>query len=252
MRKLRMILLVFALIFAAQSVMTVQPVQAKTESQAKKKSGLKKEKGNYYYYKNGKKVKKKWLTVKKKKYYFTKNGAAATGWTKISGKAYYFNNKGVMQKSKTVDGIKLNKKGNASMKSANVQLKFAAIAVVSKQKTLQNCYKYVTKFTYLPRNYSITKKGWEVTYALNALNDKKGNCYSYATAFAMLARECGYDAKIVTGTMVKNGGKEQPHAWVEIDGKVYDPQSENNMKIDCYAKTYDQITAIVYTAQKRI
>lgn len=259
MKKIRIILLVFALLFVGQTVLsTTMPVQAAAAS--RKKSGLKKEKGKYYYYKKGKKVKKKWVTIKRKKYYFAKSGAAAIGWTKISGKAYYFNNRGVMVKNKTVAGIKLNRKGYASLKNQRVKLQFKVLETLKKQtrtrqskaQKLRSCYNYVSKFRYLPRRYSVAKKGWERTYALDALTNKKGNCYSYSSAFAMLARELGYDAKIVTGTVIKNGNQPIVHAWVEIDGKVYDPQSENNMKEDLFGKDYNQTNAIKYTVGKKI
>ena len=252
MKKLKIVLLVLVLIFAAHGVMQTQEVQAKETSSKDVKDGLKKVKGSYYYYKSGKKVKKKWVTIKKNMYYFTKNGSAAIGWAKISDKAYYFNQKGIMQKSKKIEGIKLDKKGQASFKKERVQLKFQVIDIVKKQKSLKNCYNYVTKFKYRGAFESLTKADWEVTYALNALKQKSGNCYSYATAFAMLARECDYDAKIVTGTMSKDGDSERPHAWVEIDGKISDPQSENAMKLDFYGKLPSEISAITYQAKKRI
>lgn len=238
--------------------------QAKTEvtitKASKKKIGLKAEKGGYYYYKNGKKVKSCWITVKKKTYYMTKNGSAAIGWTKISGKAYYFDEKGVMVKNKKVDGIKLNKKGAASLKNERVKLKLKAQEVLNKktkkawgsERKLSACYQYVVKCTYLPRNFSLTKSGWERTYALDMLNTRKGNCYSYAAAFGILARECGYDAKIVIGNISKNKAASIPHAWVEIDGKVYDPQSQVNMKLDLYGKSYEDIQEITYEPRKRV
>lgn len=79
---------------------------------ASAKSGLKKEKGKYYYYSKGKKVKNTWKTVKKGgksyRYYFSSNGAAYAGKTvngvktpavkTIKGKKYAFDVNGRMIK----------------------------------------------------------------------------------------------------------------------------------------------------------
>lgn len=82
------------------------------------RKGLVKIKGNYYYYKKGKKVRKTWKTIKGKKYYFKSNGKAAIGVTKINGIYYMFKKNGVLQtasktKLRTVDGKKylVNKEG---------------------------------------------------------------------------------------------------------------------------------------------
>lgn len=62
-----------------------RPVEERAESlnaaaaKKVKKNGLKYEKGNYYYYRNGVKVKKKWVTIKGYRYYFGAGGAAYRG-----------------------------------------------------------------------------------------------------------------------------------------------------------------------------
>jgi glucan-binding YG repeat protein len=225
------------------------------------KNGIINEKGKVYYYKSGKKTKNKWVKVGKNKYYLTRNGAAAIGWNKISEKAYFFYETGIMAKSKKIDGIKVNANGAASLQNERVKMKFQAMAIMSKQtrasqsatKKLKNVYNYIVKSSgYLPRFFPTTKTGWEVTYALDMLTTKKGNCYSYAAAFAMLASESGYDVTLIKGTMTKTGESEREHAWVEIAGKVYDPQSQATLKTNLYNKTYKQITTIKYKKQKAI
>lgn len=257
--KKRGMLLALALLLAAGTPLYMVQTPVQVSAKAVKK-GLKREKGKYYYYKKGVKVKKQWVSIGKKKYYFQKNGAAAVDWNKIGNKAYYFNSKGVMAKNKRVDGVKLNAKGQASLNNDRVKLIFAVKSVMakktkssqSKAQKLKACYNDMLKCGYAGKFGSTTVSGWEVKYAYDMLTSRKGNCYSYASAFAMLARECGYNAKIVTGKITKDGGNEIPHAWVEISGKVYDPQTQQNMGIDLYGKKYTDMSRVVYMAEKKI
>ena len=96
----KLLLLIACLMFVQVSTQVLVPpvsVEAATV-----KSGLKKEKGNYYYYVKGKKVTNTWKTVKGYKYYFGKTGAAYKGTVyygekqikiaKIKGKYYGFDN----------------------------------------------------------------------------------------------------------------------------------------------------------------
>ena len=55
------------------------------------------------------------------------------------------------------------------------------------------------------------------------LSTGRGNCYCYASTFWYLARWIGYDAKIYSGIVFRNG---TPHCWVEIGGYIYDTQLE--------------------------
>lgn len=61
-----------------------------TASAAQKKSGWYKEKGNWYFYINGKKAKNRWIRNNHKDYYLKKDGVMATGWEKIGENWYYF------------------------------------------------------------------------------------------------------------------------------------------------------------------
>ena len=59
-----------------------------------------------------------------------------------------------------------------------------------------------------------TKKNWELDYANDVFKKGKGCCVSYSSAFAYLAKECGYSKVYLCD--------DSEHAWVEIDGRVYD------------------------------
>lgn len=253
--KTRGLALALALLMAAGTPLyAVQaPVQAAVTMAVKK--GLKLEKGNYYYYVKGKKVKNTWKTIGKKKYYFKASGAAAVGWNKIGKKAYYFSAKGVMAKGKTVDKVKLGSNGQAALSDRAVMLVKAQSVLEQKTKSTQTkaqklkaCYQDMLKCSYLARFFPTDTADWEVQYAYDMLTNRKGNCYSYASAFAMLAKACGYNAKIVTGQLNKDANNIGPHAWVEIGGKVYDPQTQQNMDIDLYGKAYSEVSSrVTYT-----
>lgn len=60
------------------------------------KYGWYKEDGFYRYYYQGKPMKSGWISLAGKKYYIS-NRAASIGWKNIDGKKYYFDKKGIMQ-----------------------------------------------------------------------------------------------------------------------------------------------------------
>ena len=54
--------------------------------------------------------------------------------------------------------------------------------------------------------------------------NNRGNCYCYASCFLLMAHRLGYhDAYIVSGGV---GTKNDDHAWVMINGKIFDPELE--------------------------
>ncbi len=60
--------------------------------------------------------------------------------------------------------------------------------------------------------------------AYAALIQHRAVCQGYAVAAYRLLRECGIDARIVTGTVTREDGSEEYHAWnlVGLDGKYYE------------------------------
>ncbi len=52
----------------------------------------------------------------------------------------------------------------------------------------------------------------------------RGNCYCFAAVFHYLARQLGYQAVPVSGGV---GPRDADHAWVMIDGRIYDPEYES-------------------------
>ncbi len=72
-----------------------------------------------------------------------------------------------------------------------------------------------------------TSEQW---YAIYGIEQRAGNCYCYAASFAAVARQLGYDATMISGSVPLLAGGYGPHAWVElnINGVTYvcDPESQ--------------------------
>lgn len=224
----------------AESLEAVKEIQtgvAAPEENAKggqpdeKKGRIVTRKGEKYYLdSNDTKAKKKFVTVGKKTYYFDSNGRMKKGWMKKGKDYYYFDRtSGVQKKNCKVDGVKLAKNGKAEKTAytkKKIETMITAKAIVnkktkitdSKEKKLEIMFKWVMGGQY--KRYRIfpearKKKGWEMTYANDVFKKKRtGCCVSDACAFAFLARECGYTKVYVCD--------DTGHAWVEINGRVYD------------------------------
>lgn len=63
-------------------------------------------------------------------------------------------------------------------------------------------------------------------YAHIGYSVHKGNCYVMAATFCELAKALGYNAVEVYGWDPAANGAQLPHSWVEIDGRIYDPEAE--------------------------
>lgn len=81
-------------------------------------------------------------------------------------------------------------------------------------------------------------------YANYGFTNKKGNCYVMAATFCEMARELGYDAQQISGSVPLRSGGYGPHSWVEIkiNGTTYvfDPDFTNETGRNGYMITYGQ------------
>lgn len=172
-------------------------------------------------------------------YYFSWRGEIRTGWHIINGKKYYFHSQtGKMLKNRTINGIRINRKGEAPLTtSERLDLKCQEIlkkittSSMSKQEKIRACYDYVVSknnFSYTTwRNFAYYDD-WSVDYAYEMLTKKMGNCYNFACAFAYLARAAGCDVTIVRGRV--HGSRDHAadgftrHCWTIVDGLYYDPE----------------------------
>lgn len=207
------------------------PVNKGKKNKAKKEKTvkLKTKKGKTYCKISGKIVKNQLVTIKKKTYLFDKKGVMVTGWAKYKKDYYYFGrSNGKMAKKSTVDGIKLDKSGKAKQTSLNVskiktmirarkQLNSICKYTDTKQQKLRKCFDWIAKRPY--KRYRFLKKmyrqkGWEPTFADDIFIHGDGCCVSESAALAFLVHEAGYKNVYVA--------HDSEHAWMELNGKVYD------------------------------
>lgn len=185
--------------------------------------------GKKYCIVNGKKVKSKIVVGKRHTYITDNKGVVIKGWTKYKGSYYCLNRgNGRMYKSTKVDGIRLNKEGKAKatkqaldkiktmMKAKKVVDKITK-ATDTKSQKVKKCFNWVAKAPYVRYRMltSIYKqKGWEVTFANDIFDKGSGCCVSESAALAFMIHEVGYKKVYVC--------HDTSHAWVELNGRVYD------------------------------
>ncbi len=113
---------------------------------------------------------------------------------------------------------------------------------------LRTCYNWVVNnisYQTLPIPLEPSEPGYtqEEWYAIYGLEQRRGNCYCYAASFAAMARQLGYSASMISGSVPLLAGGKGPHAWVEIymNGATYvcDPESQHeNPAYGFYMTTY--------------
>ena len=192
------------------------------------KSGWETVDGVKYYYENGEKVVNKAKKIGKYTYCFDKNGKLVTNkpYYKFNSKTYY----------------KIKKNGQAT-KLSTVET-MAAIRLIK-------CLQYAG-------NIKISKKT-PTEYGLYGFKTGTGDCYVMAATFYWMAKVAGYDAHYVKGYFKKSNGKGA-HAWVEIDQKVggktktyvYDPNFQQEYKLNGYKLTYGAKKTLKYINYKRV
>lgn len=181
-----------------------------------------------YVFCGGKKLKHSFITIRKKTYYFDKSGDMHKGWLKLAGQYYYLDRaSGVMVHQGKVDGIRIRKdhavksrlnvrKIDTMRTAARVAAKITKPSDTMEQKKMK-CYRYIMKCDY--RRYRFLepiykKKGWESTFANDIFKHHAGCCVSESSALAFLFHEIGYRNVYVC--------HDTSHAWVELNGRVYD------------------------------
>lgn len=189
---------------------------------------VKKKYKTFYILENGTKYKKNFVTIRNKTYYFDKHGEMYYGWLKKDKQYYYLNRAtGRLKRRGKVDGVKLRggcavktkfscKKIETMMRAAKIVKEITEPGDSKSQKRLK-CYKYIMKFNYC--RYRMLKpiykkKGWEITFANDIFKRNGGCCVAESSALAFLFHECGYRNVYVC--------HDTEHAWVELNGKVYD------------------------------
>lgn len=123
--------------------------------------------------------------------------------------------------------------------------------------TLRKAYNWSIKLPYqsmvvpltVPTSGSYAGFNRQELYFVYAYEFGKGNCFCCAASFYWMAREMGYDARLIEGRC-KNGA----HGWVEIDigGVTYlfDPETEGALGYDSYMKTYENGPPMEYVKER--
>ena len=205
------------------------------------KSGWETVDGVKYYYENGEKVVNKAKKIGKYTYCFDKNGKLVTNkpYYKFNSKTYY----------------KIKKNGQAT-KLSTVET-MAAIRLIKCKGNLRKAFNWSASLSYVP-NIKVSKKT-PTEYGLYGFKTGTGDCYVMAATFCWMAKVAGYDAHYVKGYFKKSNGKGA-HAWVEIDQKVggktktyvYDPNFQQEYKLNGYKLTYGAKKTLKYINYKRV
>ena len=172
-------------------------------------------------------------TVGDKTYYILGNGSIfhTCGLNPIDGNLYYVQRDGSLAKDTTVGHFTFDSAGCYTTGNKELDgLVRAAIAKcagdsLTQYEKLRACYLYLRdNARYLSRpHYGRGSTDWAEESASFLLKNMRGNCYCYAAAFCYMAKQLGYDAQAVSGGM---GKKNEDHAWVMIDGRIFDPEIE--------------------------
>ena len=197
--------------------------------------------GVKYYYENGEKVVNKAKKIGKYTYCFDKNGKLVTNkpYYKFNSKTYY----------------RIKKNGQAT-KLSTVET-MAAIRLGKYKGNLKKAFNWSASLSYVP-NIKVSKKT-PTEYGLYGFKTGTGDCYVMAATFYWMAKVAGYDAHYVKGYFKKSNGKGA-HAWVEIDQKVggktktyvYDPNFQQEYKLNGYKLTYGAKKTLKYINYKRV
>ena len=197
-------------------------------------------------------------------YYF--DGYKATGLTLIQNKYYYFSDEGLLQKGIVRNGnvtYILNKRGQLLLKKVHQtyfnrhnkqvsqkdgQAYELHYFVQKKAKKYQGKTKLKKAFHTIKKAKmekainTVLKKGDLQKYAYQYFVKKKAikNKVQAASCFAYLAKALGYKKVYVVTDHKKI--KKDTHCFVEINGKVYDPSSQDHKKnYHVTYKTYGKI-----------
>ena len=188
-----------------------------------------------------------WVKKGGKIYYLQDDSTYATGLKKIGKYKYFFSKQGVRQSGIVKTRTKtyfLQKNGRLEMilegkryttgtgrrisyaKGFDREMAYTAERILEnitgpgmkKAAKLRRCFRYVTKAYIVKRDFSM-QKGWIPLYASDVLRGSGGNCISDAAALGYLAKAIGYKKVYIC----LEHKKSPTHAWLEINGKIYDP-----------------------------
>ena len=182
--------------------------------------------GSWYYLNASGNPQKGWVIWRGEWYNFGSNGVMKTGWVSYGNDWFYLDSSGILQRDqlRKIGGVYyyLYHDGHA----LQLEDQMAAELASTMNGDLMTAFMYaVDNVSYYGR--SLFDRTW-TTKELSqyGLTHKEGNCYVKAAVFCELARAMGYEAYMITGYVMVEGGWAR-HGWVEIVIKgetyVFDP-----------------------------
>ena len=160
--------------------------------------------------------------------YLLSNGTYTPVDTSLAaGTAYYNCNGNVMQalpsdkvyvNGKALDNLTPN--GVATFQKARAVVQSVSSPADSKEDKLYKCYLWIKKCPYVQYRTTMDAVNadpvdWDCTFANDIFDTGSGCCASLSCAFAYMAKACGFEKVTICS--------DTEHAWVDIDGRLYDP-----------------------------
>ena len=171
--------------------------------------------------------------VSGKLYYVSADGSIynGSGFQIMGEELYYFQADSSLAVETSVGSFNFNSAGHYT--TGNVELdnlvktciRGCTNTSMTQYEKLRACYLYLREnCRYLSRpHHPRGSTYWTEESAIFMFKNHKGNCYCFAGAFYYMARQLGYDAQPVSGGF---GNKNQDHAWVMINNRMFDPEIE--------------------------
>lgn len=233
------VLVLCLLMFAAVAAFTPQAhAAASPDARAVSAHGHWVVSGSCARYKVSGKSVKGLVAIKGKTYLFDSKGVQRTGWRRVNGIYYRFAPRSKAAAfatcGKVVNGVRLNKYGQALLSNKNVVAELETMVAAqklldklskplqSKSTKLRACFRYIIN----PKKIRVrvlhpwsSQGSWWRRFANDIFYKRAGDCNSMGFAMAYLANAIGYGKCMCASS----GG----HSWARIDGRVYDPQQGN-------------------------
>lgn len=207
--------------------------------------------GIVWYQYDGTLLKNSWLTFDGKQYYFDENGYIVRGTKVINGITYEFGSDcALITTASAPETTPAGTTVAAGYECTRAQLKANCDYVIAQATTeamdpftkLKFCYQYIIDHTSYVRTYETPAGDWTPSFANQVLVAGTGNCYRYAAAFAYLAKDLGFETKIITGMVPSKKGGQTPHSWTEVfvndNYYIFDTELEDANHNDYFMKTY--------------
>ncbi len=125
-------------------------------------------------------------------------------------------------------------------------LTFTAVTALAKETPNDTQNVSETETTAVPETET-TPTGADIpSYAESFFKNNYGNCYRFASAVAYIAVVLGFDARVETGALSRNGGKFASHGWtwIKIDKNwyIFDADVQTFYKRNCYMKSEKKLS----------